>query len=298
MIRSVPKKNRTVVPSRLAAIMVIGVVAVTSTEAYKSFGKWAESPIWMYSNPASPDAGATAIETALKAAMTPWNSAGTAMRLAYAGRTGDTTRSYNGRSVTMFRNTDGGSTIASTYAWSSNGALIEADVVFWDGSRRFFTGSAICSGSNGAYVEDIATHEFGHVIGLSHSTSVGATMYPSYKACSKTFRTLASDDLAGIRWLYNTLSTVVDSPPVITIVAPANGSTFAAGTAIAFSGTAIDVPDGTISSRLVWSSNISGVLATGGAFATALPAGTHTITAKVTDSIGYVTARAIIVYVR
>ena len=34
MIRGVPKKNRTVVPSRLAAVMVIGVLAVTSTEAY------------------------------------------------------------------------------------------------------------------------------------------------------------------------------------------------------------------------------------------------------------------------
>ena len=70
----------------------------------------------------------------------------------------------------MFRNADGGSTIASTYAWSSNGVLVEADVVFWDGTRRFFAGNSSCSGSNGAYVEDIATHEFGHVMGLSHST--------------------------------------------------------------------------------------------------------------------------------
>jgi Matrixin/Bacterial Ig domain len=298
MSRDVSQQNRSTVPIRLAAITMIGVLAVISTEAYSTFGKWGKSPIWMYANPASPDLGASAIETALKVAMTTWNSAGTAIQLAYAGRSSDITRSYNGRSVTMFRNVDGGSTIASTYAWSFNGALIEADVVFWDGTRRFFTGSSGCSGSKSAYVEDIATHEFGHVIGLSHSAYIDATMYPSYSACSKTFRTLASDDLAGIRWLYKTLSSVVDSPPVVTILAPSNGATVTAGTGIQFSGTATDVPDGTITSRLMWSSNISGALGTGGSFVKALPAGTHTITAKVTDSIGYVTARAIILYVK
>jgi hypothetical protein len=292
------KHSRNPSPIRLLAIFIIGVAALVSTEAYSTFGKWGKSPIWMYANTASPDLGASAIETALKVAMATWNASGASIKFSYAGRSSDTTRSYNGRSVTMFRNADGGSTIASTYAWSSNGALIEADVVFWDGSRRFFTGGSGCSGSSGAYVEDIATHEFGHVIGLSHSTSTAATMYYRYASCSTTLRTLASDDLAGIRSLYSSLTTVVDSPPVVTILAPASGTTVTAGMGVQFAGTAIDVPDGTITSKLMWSSNISGALGTGGSFVKAMPAGTHTITAKVTDSIGYVTARAIILYVK
>jgi hypothetical protein len=297
MIRGVGHNNRGAAPIRLFAITVIGVLTIISTEAYSTFGKWKKSPILMYANPVSPDLPATSIETALKVAMSAWNAVGTAVKLSYVGRVSDTTRSYNGRSVTMFSSTNGGSTIASTYAWSVNGSLVEADVVFWDGGRRFFTGST-CSGSNGAFVEDIAAHEFGHVLGLNHSTYTDATMYFKYSACSKTSRTLAADDLAGIRFLYTTLTTVVDTPPVVTIQAPASGTTVIAGTAIQFSGTAADVPDGNISSRLTWSSNLSGALGTGGSFTRTLPVGTHTITATVRDSLGYVTARAIIVYVR
>ena len=297
MIRGVWEKNRGAGPIRLAAISVIGALAVISTEAYSTFGEWNKSPVLMYSNPVSPDLPATAIETALKVAMSAWNGAGTAIKMSYAGRSSDANRSYNGRSVTMFKSTNGGSTIASTYAWSSNGSLVEADVVFWDGGRQFFTGST-CTGSKGAFVEDIAAHEYGHVLGLGHSTSPAATMYYRYGACSKTQRTLAADDLAGIRSLYTTLTTVVDTPPVVAILAPVSGAIVTAGTAIQFRGTAVDVPDGTISSKLTWSSNISGAIGTGGSFARALPAGTHTITAKVRDSLGYTTARAIIVYVR
>jgi matrix metalloproteinase-20 (enamelysin) len=49
---------------------------------------------------------------------------------------------------------------------------------------------------------DIAAHEFGHALGLGHSTINSATMYPSVSSCNAGNRTLDSDDIAGVRFLY------------------------------------------------------------------------------------------------
>jgi hypothetical protein len=77
---------------------------------------------------------------------------------------------------------------------------VDADVVFWDGAFRFFAGTSGCSG--GFYIEDIAVHEFGHALGLGHSTVAAATMYPSTSACNVQNRTLDADDIAGAWAIY------------------------------------------------------------------------------------------------
>jgi hypothetical protein len=100
----------------------------------------------------------------------------------------------------MFRNASSGSAIATTYWWSSGGRIIDADIVFWDGGFTFFTGSSGCS--NGFYIEDIAAHEFGHALGLGHSASTSATMYPSVSTCNMSNRSLDADDIAGVQALY------------------------------------------------------------------------------------------------
>ena len=78
--------------------------------------------------------------------------------------------------------------------------IIDADVVFWDGAFTFFAGTSGCSG--GFYIEDIAAHEFGHALGLGHSTLAQATMYPSTSSCNVQNRSLDADDIAGVRALY------------------------------------------------------------------------------------------------
>lgn len=78
-----------------------------------------------------------------------------------------------------------------------------------------------------------------------------------------------------------------NTPPTVTITAPANGATVAQGTSVTFSGTATDPEDGTISSSLNWTSSINGSIGSGASFSTStLSVGTHTITASVTDSGG------------
>lgn len=78
-----------------------------------------------------------------------------------------------------------------------------------------------------------------------------------------------------------------NTAPAVTITAPTNGASFASGTAVTFSGTASDTQDGNLSSSLAWTSSLDGTIGSGASFSTsALSAGTHTITAAVTDSGG------------
>ncbi|HSF20143.1 MAG TPA: Ig-like domain-containing protein, partial [Vicinamibacteria bacterium] len=55
---------------------------------------------------------------------------------------------------------------------------------------------------------------------------------------------------------------------------------------IDFTGTAGDAEDGDLTASLSWESNLDGSIGTGGSFSTTLSAGTHTITASVSDSQG------------
>ena len=57
-----------------------------------------------------------------------------------------------------------------------------------------------------------------------------------------------------------------NTPPTVTITAPANGSSFVAGTSIAFAGTATDTADGNLSASLSWSSSLDGTIGTGASF--------------------------------
>jgi hypothetical protein len=158
--------------------------------------------------------------------------------------------------------------------------------VVWDGGFTFYTGSSGCGAvPHSAYLEDIATHELGHALGLNHSSASDATMYPSYGYCSQAMRTLASDDIAGIKALYPGAAPA-NTPPVVAISSPANGATFAQGSTVSLSATATDAEDGTISSRVAWTDN--GASAGSGSAVSRVLAGTgvHSIVATVTDNAG------------
>ncbi len=77
------------------------------------------------------------------------------------------------------------------------------------------------------------------------------------------------------------------APPVVTISAPANGSSSEIGDSVTFTGSAIDPEDGNISGSLSWTSSIDGNIGSGDSFPrNDLSLGNHTITASVTDSDG------------
>jgi hypothetical protein len=278
----------------VAAVAVFAAALAPPMLGYSTYGKWGTLNAPMYVNPANADVSLSAAVTAVQAAMAVWNTqAGTPFRFSYAGQTNNTASTYDNKSVILFRQSSNGGAIASTYAWSVNGVLVEADIVYWDGGFKFFTGTSGCS--SGAYIEDIGAHELGHAMGLSHSSVSDATMRATYGTCSQTQRTLASDDIAGARKLYGTGGST-NTAPSVTITEPASGITVTAGSAVAFSGSANDTQQGNLTSQLGWRSSLDGQIGTGGSFTRALTAGTHTITASVTDSGGLTTERNVIVY--
>ena len=62
-------------------------------------------------------------------------------------------------------------------------------------------------------IQGVATHEYGHALGLGHSGSVGATMYPTISGTGVSQRSIESDDVAGVQAIYGAAST---SKPRIT----------------------------------------------------------------------------------
>ncbi len=77
-----------------------------------------------------------------------------------------------------------------------------------------------------------------------------------------------------------------NTEPLVTITAPTSGHPFAAGVPTTFAATASDLEDGPLSPQIAWTSDRDGPLGTGATFARAFGAGTHQITASVTDSGG------------
>ena len=191
--------------------MTLAAIAHHGVFGYATGGAaWPQGDVLYYVNASNRDVSNTAARTAVRQGADAWsNQSDASVRLVYAGSTSASTVGYDQTNNVFFRNDSNGGAIASSYRWWSGSTLLDSDIVFWDGSHTFFTGTSGCS--NGAYIEDIATHEFGHSLGLDHSDVSGATMRAKYSNCSTTQRSLAADDIAGVESLYP--PTGESSPP-------------------------------------------------------------------------------------
>lgn len=274
--------------TRLLRLTILALAAAAITAQHPSAytlkaAKWGASPVPFYVNSENLDTDPAAAVSAVQFGASAWtNQSDAAFSFFYAGSTSNTAVSSNGRNEIFFRDASNGSAIATTYTYSSGGRIIDTDIVFWDGAYKFFTGSSGCSG--GFYIEDVATHEFGHALGLGHSTVSGATMYPSLGYCSTSARWISDDDRQGVEALYP--SAASNTSPQVQISNPTAGASFTEGASLTFSGSASDTEDGNLASTLVWVSSRDGEIGRGATFQKVLSAGSHGITARVTDSHG------------
>jgi hypothetical protein len=281
----------------LAAAVAAALIAIStvSPRAYASYASWSSPSATVYINPANGDGlSDSAVISALQAAMDDWNTQGASpFRFNYGGQVRDTTTGYDSRNVVLFRNETNGNTIAYTYSWwDASNRLLDSDIIIYDQTYTFYAFDGTCNPypGNAVYLHDLAAHEFGHMLGLSHSSEPAATMYAGYATCSTTQRSLDADDVAGIQSLYGRSSSpstsTSNTAPTASIASPGNNASFSQGASISFSGSASDAQDGNLTSGLRWTSNIDGAIGSGGSFSRTLSAGTHTITASVTDGGG------------
>jgi len=254
-----------------AIIIAIVALSATSTPAYNVTGRrWAVTPVDFYINPANADVTQTAAISAILAGANAWATQSTAdVSLYYVGSTNGTSTGANGKNEVFFRPDTGSGAIATTYWWTnSSNQVVDADIVFYDGSFAFFTGSSGCSA--GYFIEDVATHEFGHLLGISHSDVADATMVSGTGACNMEKRSLALDDVAAIEALYPGGGAVqLPAPPPQTSLPaaptgpnPPNGSTgiqvSSIGWASAVGATSYDVYVGTGTNPPLYAANVAG----------------------------------------
>jgi hypothetical protein len=83
----------------------------------------------------------------------------------------------------------------------STGDILDADIVF--NAERWAWTPRGAPRLDAADLQDVATHEVGHVLGLAHSDVAEATMYPSARLGSIERRTLDDDDLDAVGAAYD-----------------------------------------------------------------------------------------------
>ena len=145
----------------------------------------------------------TGEEAAIVAGAGTWNSVGANFGFTYDGTTSATAYSYNGHNEIFWGSTGG--SIASCITWYTGSTILECDIVFED-ALTWDT-----SGAPGVYdVQNIVTHELGHWLHLRDlygdigdaEYDVAKTMYGFSTAGDLVKRTLHTDDMAGIQWIY------------------------------------------------------------------------------------------------
>jgi hypothetical protein len=200
--------------------------------------------------------------------------------------------------LTLSTLTSGSHTITATATDADNASASAAITLIVNGGPVVTistpaTGTEVLPGASVTFTAAATDHEDGNVSANIHWASsrdgalfTGASFSTSNLSVGVHTITASATDSGGKTGSMQ-ITLTVNTPPTVSITAPADNATFEPGAAVTFTGTANDVQDGSLTSAIQWTSSRDGSLGSGGSVnATALSTGTHTITASVTDGIG------------
>lgn len=160
--------------------------------------------------------GSAASQAAVEAAMAAWNdvpsstleltNGGAVAPQSFAGCGGPNRVIFNDP-FDEIDDPSGCSGILAIGGFCTSGSIAPFNGVNFDhitrGKVMFNNGWAVCGLWTECTLAEVATHEFGHAIGLGHSSHPGATMAPTAHFDGRCAG-LGSDDIAGVSFIYGT----------------------------------------------------------------------------------------------
>jgi len=196
----------------MTAVIVLGLgLLARHVNAYATSGHaWGVRQVPYYINPQNIYVSESSAVAAITSAAAAWRGIGN-VDLVYAGYTTGSSLTNNRKNEVFFRD-DSSGYIAETYWWyDGTGHLVDADIVFHENSR-FYSANIGCNG-DGFYIENTGAHEFGHALGLAHSSVETASMWPNSGACETIRETPDPDDVSGLGELYPGSSSPTPAAP-------------------------------------------------------------------------------------
>lgn len=173
---------------------------------------WPSRGFSVQANPSnSSGLDASAIQTIFQNAVSAWNQAGGSFSIGYGQSSGVPARSgLDGSNNVYFASAAGSQmeygviAVTEVMYYVNSGQIVEFDMVFNDQQFQFTSSEGSTGFSSGGrttiYLGDVATHEFGHAVGLDHSNVGRSSMI--YSAFNGQFR-LGNDDKAGVQTAYS-----------------------------------------------------------------------------------------------
>ena len=166
---------------------------------------WPSNTIdWRLNNAGSDDITDGSHEVAIRKAFDAWEAvSGSKIKFQEGARTSSKDISDPNKHIVLFDENNstglfpaGSGIVAMTPIWyqPSSGQITDADIVFNGKDWSWAT-----DGNPGAFdVQDVLTHEIGHFIGLDHSPSISASLWPYVSTGQYLHRSLSTDDQAGV----------------------------------------------------------------------------------------------------
>lgn len=150
------------------------------------------------------------VSSMINGALASWNNSGASVNFSYSTATNNPTQgAYDGANAAFFASNSpydlGWGVVAVTEViyFVNNGQIAEFDMIFNDRQFNFTahegdTGNYI-NGKTAIYLQDVATHEAGHALGLDHTLVNKSSLI--YTAFSGQFN-LSDDDKSGAQTMY------------------------------------------------------------------------------------------------